>query len=101
MNWIQKFLGLDTLQRTLLDNQRELLAHLTSPRVPPSTPSPTQTVPSPDPGPPVVEDAIAVFWGDQPHAAQITRTYAKSLVRQGHDPRRVAIDIATHGTVID
>jgi len=48
-----------------------------------------------------VEAEIAVTWADNMAAAQLTRTVARALVRQGYTTEQVREKIANSGRVVD
>ena len=127
-HWIRKWLGLTSLEdrlvwvvKTEMERERilnssrllaleeglpKLLGILSALEDWRTTPvSPIQPTPAPEPkeekAPPSVENAISVMWGDNPMAAQMTRTYAKSLVSGGLKPDQVAKLVREHGTIIE
>ena len=50
---------------------------------------------------PEIEAEISYFWGRDPEAAQMTRTYARAQLARGVPPERVAYDMRNHGIVIE
>lgn len=100
MKWIQKLLGMDTLQAQIAALHTQLNAR--SSETPPPTDTPTPPLPDPvAPAHPEVEAAIAQLWADSPQAAQMTRTYAKAYAASGKDVKWITRAIHLHGETID